>query len=190
MEPGWGVLGLFCLAGLIAWFWHDSLAARESANAAAMSACRRLELQFLDGTAAFVRLWPVRQRAGLKLRRVYVFDYTANSIQRRQGFVVLIGSQVESVGFAADDSRSASPPASLGQHRRIYGQLPAAGQAGSPTAGHEGLAAGGDHANEPAIEPPPAATDEACNILDLAQWRARQRQAGSPAALRRKDGGR
>jgi hypothetical protein len=31
-----------------------------------------------------------------------VFDYTANSIERRQGFVVLGGHRVESVGYAPD----------------------------------------------------------------------------------------
>jgi hypothetical protein len=121
MELGWSALALLCLAGLIAWFWQDSLAARESANAAAMEACQRLGLQFLDGTAAFARLSPVRESGRLKLRRTYVFDYTANSIERRQGFVVLIGSRVESVGYAPDETSrgtisSGNPPAQ-GMHR-------------------------------------------------------------------------
>ena len=38
----------------------------------------------------------------LTFRRTYVFDYTANSIERRQGFVVLTGRRVESVGYARD----------------------------------------------------------------------------------------
>lgn len=119
MELGWSALTLLCLAGLIAWFWQDSLAARESANAAAMEACRRLGLQFLDGTAAFVRLSPARESGRLKLRRTYVFDYTANSIERRQGFVVLIGSRVESVGYAPDGISPGNPPA---QGPQTYGQ--------------------------------------------------------------------
>ena len=46
------------------------------------------------------RLWPVRGYGGrLTLRRTYVFDYTADSVARRQGFVVLLGTKVESVGF-------------------------------------------------------------------------------------------
>jgi len=111
MELGWGALALLCLAGLVAWFWQDSLGAREAANAAAMEACQRLSLQFLDGTVAFARLSLTRDAGRLKLRRTYVFDYTANSIERRQGFVVLAGAHVESVGYApGDPSASYYPP--------------------------------------------------------------------------------
>lgn len=103
MELGWGALALICIAASCAWFWQDSLAARESANAAAMEACQRLGLQFLDGTVAFARLALARDLGRLKLRRTYVFDYTANSIERRQGFVVLCGHRIESIGYARDE---------------------------------------------------------------------------------------
>ena len=104
MELGWGVLTAILLAAAVVWFWQDSLAARESANAAAKEACNRLSLQFLDGTVAFARLALVRVDGGaLKLRRTYVFDYTATSIERRQGFVLLTGRRVESVGYAPGD---------------------------------------------------------------------------------------
>jgi hypothetical protein len=106
MELGWSSLALICLVAAGAWFWQDSLAARESANLAAMEACQRLGLQFLDGTAAFARLSLTREAGRLRFRRTYVFDYTANSIERRQGFIVLTGHRVESVGYAqAEESR-------------------------------------------------------------------------------------
>jgi Protein of unknown function (DUF3301) len=103
MELGWGLLTVIVLAAAVVWFWQDSLAARESANAAAKEACNRLSLQFLDGTVAFARVALVRVDGGLKLRRTYVFDYTATSIERRQGFVLLTGRHVESVGYAPGD---------------------------------------------------------------------------------------
>jgi len=103
MELGWGLLTVILLAAAVVWFWQDSLAARESANTAAKEACDRLSLQFLDGTVAFARLVLVRVGGVLKLRRTYVFDYTATSIERRQGFVLLTGRQVESVGYAPGD---------------------------------------------------------------------------------------
>jgi hypothetical protein len=107
MYLGWGTLALLCLAVVIAWFWQDSLRARERANQAAMEACTRLGLQFLDGTAAFARIELARRDGGmLAFRRTYVFDYTANSIERRQGFVVLLAHRVESVGYAPDDART------------------------------------------------------------------------------------
>jgi hypothetical protein len=99
MELGWSTLVLICLAAGIVWFWQDSLRAREHANRAAMEACERLGLQFLDGTAAFSGLRFARARGALNLRRTYVFDYTANSIERRQGFVILLGHRIEAVGY-------------------------------------------------------------------------------------------
>jgi hypothetical protein len=117
MELGWAGLILLTVAGAAAWFWQDSLAARESANAAAIEACTRLGLQFLDGTVAFARLSLTREAGWLTLRRTYVFDYTANSIERRQGFVLLTGRRVESVGYSPGDThpdaaRQPAPPQS------------------------------------------------------------------------------
>jgi hypothetical protein len=110
MEAGWSVLAMIVLAAAIAWFWQTSLAARERANMAAAEACERLSLQLLDGTVAFARIALVRDRAGrLALQRTYVFDYTADSIARRQGFVVLLSQHVESVGYAPGEESRAIP---------------------------------------------------------------------------------
>ena len=95
MQLGWGLLTMLILAAAVLWFWQDSLAARESANAAAM-----------DGTVAFARVALVREAGGLKIRRTYVFDYTATSIERRQGFVLLTGRRVESVGYAPGETQA------------------------------------------------------------------------------------
>lgn len=105
MMLSWPLLALLLTAGFAAWFWQDSLAARERANAAAIEACQQLGLQFLDGTVAFARISLVRRyRSVFRLKRTYVFDYTATSIERRQGFVVLLGADVESIGYAPDPS--------------------------------------------------------------------------------------
>ena len=116
MELGWGLLTVILLAAAVLWFWQDSLAARESANAAAMEACSRLGLQFLDGTVAFARLSLTREHGWLTLRRTYIFDYTANSIERRQGFVVLTGRRVETVGYARDEAAQAQHVQPLATH--------------------------------------------------------------------------
>jgi Protein of unknown function (DUF3301) len=127
MELGWTALALLILAAAIAWFWQDSLAARERANAAAIEACGRLSLQFLDGTVAFARLQVLRGTHSLiALRRTYVFDYTANSIERRQGFVVLTGRRVDSVGYERGDDASISPTLESSSHEHVVNvqQLP------------------------------------------------------------------
>ena len=106
MQLSWGLLAVLMLAAAVLWFWQDSLAARESANSAAIEACRRLGLQFLDGTVAFARVELVREAGWLKLRRTYVFDYTATSIERRQGFVLLTGRRIETVGYAPGETQA------------------------------------------------------------------------------------
>jgi len=93
---------LFVLAAMLAlaWFWHDSLGARETANAAALETCGRMGAALLDGTVAFRRLQAVRVAGGtLGLRRTYVFEYTLDGATRQQGFVVLTGRYVDSIGL-------------------------------------------------------------------------------------------
>ena len=159
MELGWGALVLLLIATAVVWFLQDSLAVRERANAAAMEACQRLSLQFLDGTVAFARLEFTRDRGQLALRRTYVFDYTANSIERRQGFVILLGRRVESVGYAPGEEQRAQsqpPPVTISMSATI---------------------------------PPPSPAEpkqvESAVVLDLADWRARRRGTDQPPSQRR-----
>jgi hypothetical protein len=160
MELGWGALVLLLVATAVVWFLQDSLGVRERANAAAMEACQRLSLQFLDGTVAFARLEFTRDRGQLALRRTYVFDYTANSIERRQGFVILLGRRVESVGYAPGEEQRAQP-----QPQPVTISMSAT------------------------ISPPPETAEpkqlESAVVLDLADWRARRRGADQPASPRR-----
>ncbi|MGD9842525.1 MAG: DUF3301 domain-containing protein [Steroidobacteraceae bacterium] len=90
----------------VGFFWQHSLGARERANRAAQDACTRMNLQFLDGTVAFARISLTRVAGRLALRRTYVFDYSAASIERRQGFVILLGQRIESIGFEPDRDTS------------------------------------------------------------------------------------
>ena len=99
---------LIAVAGLLLVFgaWRSNLRARDLANTIAIETCRRLSVQFLDGTVAFASMRPVRDAQGrLVLRRSYVFDYTEDGVSRRQGFVVLVGGELEAVGLAADPRR-------------------------------------------------------------------------------------
>lgn len=100
MELSWALLALLAAMLATAWFWHDSLGARERANEAALDACQGTGASLLDGTVAFRRLQAVRVGGGaLQLRRTYVFDYTRDGVTRQQGFVVMTGDSVESVGL-------------------------------------------------------------------------------------------
>ena len=84
----------------LAWFWYDSLGAREAANAAALETCQGTGAMLLDGTVAFRRLQTVRVAGGaLGFRRTYIFDYTRDGATRQQGFVVMTGHSVDTVGL-------------------------------------------------------------------------------------------
>lgn len=172
MFLSWTTLVLLIVAAVVAWFWQDSLTARERANAAAIEACERLGLQFLDGTVAFARLGWTRGTSGrVTLRRTYVFDYTATSIDRLQGFVVLSGHRVETVGYAPGQTNQR--PADPHSRARAVAEEPRS----SPPP-----ALANDPANDPVNNPPNGPS----NVLDLDQWRAQHRP---PLTPRRDDRG-
>jgi hypothetical protein len=86
---------LLVIVALVAWFWVDSLRARETATAACRRACSQEGIQFLDDTVALERLGLARSAAGrLQLRRQYRFDYTEDGITRRRGGAVLVGGRL------------------------------------------------------------------------------------------------
>ena len=54
----------------------------------------------LDGTVAFRSLKVVRGVGGrLAFERTYLFDYTLDGNTRRQGFVVMFGQRVDTIGL-------------------------------------------------------------------------------------------
>ena len=135
-----------------------------------MEACQRLGLQFLDGTVAFARLSLYREMGRLALRRTYVFDYTANSIQRSQGFVILTGRRVESVGYASDVQQGTAA-------------LSAAGYHGEPhPVQHRESSVSTTLTRPPATNWPPP--PDSSNVLDFQQWLAKSRKPSPPPAAR------
>jgi hypothetical protein len=82
--------------------WQD---AREAANRIAQETCSRAVVQLLDGTVAFAGFRLARSSRGRRrLLRTYTFDYTHDGFERSQGFIVLAGQQLESVGLAGTPS--------------------------------------------------------------------------------------
>lgn len=166
MILSWSALAFIILAAAVAWFWQDSLAARERANAAATEACERLGLQFLDGTVAFARIALTRGRGGtLALRRTYIFDYTATSIERLQGFVVLLGHRIESVGYAAANQTS---------HQASRADIQTAPPINSPTANLPQTIPAENTPIDGEVQPP-SRPPVAANVYDLEQWRINRR---------------
>jgi hypothetical protein len=84
---------------LLGWFWLDSMRAREIATEVCKTACAQRELQFLDQTVALRRLGLAWRSEGLRMRRVYRFDFSEEGVGRRSGYLVMRGLALEDMSF-------------------------------------------------------------------------------------------
>lgn len=92
--PGLEILGILLLAG-IAWFWLDSLKAREAAVHAARALCAAEGLMLLDDTVAIAGLKAARDGNGrLALQRAYDFEFSDTGDNRLKGSLVMQGHRV------------------------------------------------------------------------------------------------
>jgi hypothetical protein len=100
-EPNRSMESLFAILVLLllGWFWLDSLRARELATEISRAACDRQGLQHLDQTVALRKIGVRRTWDGLRLRRVYRFDFSEEGVGRRSGYVVLVGIELEEVSL-------------------------------------------------------------------------------------------
>jgi hypothetical protein len=92
------LLAVFLLL-LLGWFWLDSMRAREIATEVCKTACAQRELQFLDQTVALRRLGLAWRSEGLRMRRVYRFDFSEEGVGRRSGYLVMRGLALEDMSF-------------------------------------------------------------------------------------------
>ena len=94
---------LLALMGLGAagWLWHTGLEARELATQLARERCADMELQFLDGTVAFVGISLERRNGKIRVRRQYRFEFADADGRRHAGKAVLIGLQIEELRLDA-----------------------------------------------------------------------------------------
>ena len=88
---------------LLGWFWLDSLRAREIATGISRAACEQRNLQFLDQTVELVRLGARRTGEGMRLRRVYRFDFSEEGVGRRNGYLVLVGMNLVELSLGLPD---------------------------------------------------------------------------------------
>jgi hypothetical protein len=104
---------------LLGWFSLDSLRAREIATEICRAACSRADVQLLDETVALRRLNVARTAAGLRLRRIYRFDFSEEGTSRKSGYLILMDLHLEAIslrtlGHKADPQAPAyGPPPDL-----------------------------------------------------------------------------
>jgi hypothetical protein len=99
----WSLFSLFVILAL-GWFWLDSLRAREIALGICRAACGQRGLQLLDQAVAMRRLGITWGAQGLRLRRVYRFDFSEEGVGRRSGHLVLRGMDLEELSFGLPGS--------------------------------------------------------------------------------------
>lgn len=90
------IIVFLCIAALF-WFWMDSIKARELAVSHASRVCAEEGVQLLDDTVAIRSLRLARNESGgLRLMRKYDFEFSDTGENRRSGWLVLLGCQLES----------------------------------------------------------------------------------------------
>jgi len=92
------LLAIAVTLGILA-FWLDSLGARERALSLCQRACAARELQLLDQSVALRHLGIRWKEEGLRLRRVYRFEFSEEGDERRPGYLVLRGRSLEELSF-------------------------------------------------------------------------------------------
>ncbi len=82
----------------LAWFWLNSIRAKEVAMQASAISCQQIAAQFLDQTASLTKIRLTRTAQGrMGIQRVFSFDFSRDRETRSKGYVEIIGHQVKKV---------------------------------------------------------------------------------------------
>jgi hypothetical protein len=101
---------LLAAAGLM--LWLDGARARELATSLVQRYCRNRNMQFLDGTVALVRMGIRWTPSGLRIRRMFRFDFSLEGVGRRMGYILMLGTRLEFIddGLPKPDEKTVQPP--------------------------------------------------------------------------------
>lgn len=78
------------------WFFMDSLRVREIAIGLSRQACNRSGLQFLDDTVSMAHIrFRGDGRGHLRINRTYQFEFSDGGNDRRAGYVVMRGGELQ-----------------------------------------------------------------------------------------------
>ncbi|WP_295542410.1 DUF3301 domain-containing protein [uncultured Thiohalocapsa sp.] len=110
------LLGLLVIL-LTGWLWLNTLRARELALVRARRACERAGVQLLDQAVALRGMGLVWTPRGLRLRRRYGFEFSADGVARRAGQLILLGLSLESLWLQTDPTDTGQVPDEHGAAR-------------------------------------------------------------------------
>lgn len=93
-----GDVGLLAVVSLVCLYFLSALRVRELATQAVSLASRRDDFQLLDQSVHMQRISLSRDATGRwRIWRQYRFDYTYDGVERRQGFVTMLGRRLQSI---------------------------------------------------------------------------------------------
>jgi len=88
------ILLISLLLAIIAYWW-DTTRTTEIAIRSCRRICQSAGVQLLDATVSRQRLWLRRHpQGGIQICRLYSFEYSQDSENRKFGYIVLLGHQV------------------------------------------------------------------------------------------------
>ncbi|MDJ0738262.1 MAG: DUF3301 domain-containing protein [Gammaproteobacteria bacterium] len=93
-----------------AWVWLDGARAREFATALVRRHCEHNGLQFLDETVALARIGIRWTSEGLRIRRMFRFEFSLEGVGRQTGYILMLGMRLEAI----DDGLPVDEPADDG----------------------------------------------------------------------------
>ena len=95
---------------LIAWIWLIGARAREFATLLARRHCTQRHLQLLDETVALARMGIRWTDEGIRMRRMYRFEFSLEGVGRRVGYILILGDRIEAIDDGLDIEEPQSAP--------------------------------------------------------------------------------
>lgn len=95
---------------LAAWIWLAGARAREFATVLVRHHCDRQHLQFLDETVALARMGLRWTEDGLRIRRMYRFEFSLEGVGRRTGYILMLGTRLENIDDGLEQVESDAAP--------------------------------------------------------------------------------
>jgi hypothetical protein len=76
-------------------YWWDTTRSNEIALRYCYGLCERARVQLLDASVSRQRVWLRRKPGGgIQFCRLYSFEYSRDNLNRRFGYIVLIGREI------------------------------------------------------------------------------------------------
>jgi hypothetical protein len=100
----------------IVMLWLQGARAREFATVLTRRHCDTRGLQLLDETVGLERIGLRWTSDGIKVRRMYRFEFSLEGVGRRNGYILLLGTRLETI----DDGlpKASQQPPIEGSHQR------------------------------------------------------------------------